>query len=106
MKNDLYLRAVLTVIAACLVWMCLNGVTPQAFAQAKPAEPTRVVLVDERNVPLSTAQGLHVSLGLGTVPVSIAAPIGVRVTSIERSGVWQPIDVRVLREPPTLTPTP
>ena len=106
MKNDLYLRTVLTVIAACLVWMCLNGVTPKALAQAKPAEPTRVVLVDEQNVPLSTSQGLHVSLGLRTVPVSIASPVAVRVTSIERAGVWQPIDVRVLREPPTLAPTP
>ena len=106
MSNDFYLRAVLTVIAVCLVWMCANGVTPKAFAQAKLAEPMRVVLVDEQNVPLSTAQGLHVSLGLQTVPVSIAAPVAVRVTSIERSGVWQPIEVRVLRDPPTLAPTP
>jgi len=106
MSNDLYLRAVLTVIALCLVWMCFNGVTPKAFAQAKPAEPMRVVLVDERNVAISTAQGLHVNLGLQTVPVSIAAPVPVRVTSIERSGVWQPIEVRVLREAPTLAPTP
>jgi hypothetical protein len=106
MKDDLYLRAVLTIIAACLVWMCLNGVTPKTFAQAQPAAPMRVVLVDERNVPLSTAQGLHVSLGLRTMPVSITEPVPVRVTSIERSGVWQPIEVRVLREPPTLAPTP
>jgi hypothetical protein len=106
MRNELYLRAVLTVIAACLVWMCLNDVTPETFAQAQPAGPMRVVLVDEQNVPLSTSQGLHVSLGLQTVPVSIAAPVAVRVTSVERAGVWQPIDVRVLREPPTLAPTP
>ena len=106
MKNDLYLRGVLTVIAACLLWMCANGATPKVFAQAKPTEPMRVVLVDEQNIPLSTVQGLHVSLGLRTVPVSVAEPVPVRVTSLERTGMWQPIDVRVLREPPTLAPTP
>ena len=107
MSTDLYVKTVLTVIAGCLLWICTNGVTPPALAQAKPAEPARVILVDERNVPLSTIQGLHVNLGLQTVPVSIANPsIAVRVTSIERTGSWQPIDVRVLRDPPTLMPTP
>ena len=106
MRTDLYLKSVLTVIAACLLWMCVNGVTPAALAQTKPSEPTRVVLVDERNVPLSTVQGLHVNVGLQTVPVSIANPVAVRLTSIERAGSWQPVEVRVLREPSTLLPTP
>ena len=34
MKPDLYTKSVLTVIAACLVWLCVNGVTPTALAQA------------------------------------------------------------------------
>ena len=107
MSADLYLKSVLTVIAACLLWMCLNTTSPAAFAQAKPAEPMRVVLVDDQNVPLSTVQGLHVNLGLQTVPVSVANPsLAVRVTSLERSGEWQPLDVRVLRESPTLMPVP
>jgi hypothetical protein len=107
MRTDVYLRTVLTIIAACLVWICVNGVTPAALAQTKAAEPTRVLLVDERNVPLSTIQGLHVNLGLQTVPVSVANPsIPVRLISIERGGSWQPIEVRVLRDPSTLMPTP
>jgi hypothetical protein len=86
----------LTVIAVCLLWICANGVTPAALAQATPAGPMRVILVDERNVPLSTVQGLHVNVGLQTIPVSIANPIAVQ----------QPLQVRVLREPPTLMPVP
>jgi hypothetical protein len=96
MKADLYLKCVLTVIASCLLWLCVNGATPSVSAQGKPAGPMRVIIVDDRNVPLSTVQGLHVNVGLQTVPVSIAGPIDVR----------QPVEVRVLREPPTLRPTP
>ena len=96
MTADGYLKAVLTIIAVCLVWLCVNGITPPVVAQAQPPGPMRVVIVDERNVPLSTVQGLHVNVGLQTIPVSIASPIAVR----------QPVEVRVLREAPTLMPTP
>jgi hypothetical protein len=108
MKPDLYTKAVLTIIAACLVWLCVGGVTPTALAQA-PAmpPPTRVLLVDERNVPLPTAQGLHVNVGPQGLPVLVTNPtVSVALTAIERRGSWQPIDVRVMREPPTLQPTP
>ena len=117
MKLDLYTKTVLTVIAACLVWLCVNDVTPTAVAQTvqSPA-PMRVVLVDEKNVPLQTAQGIRVNMGAQPVPVSVTNPsvavavtnpsFAVALTAIERRGSWQPIDVRVLREPPTLQPTP
>ena len=117
MKPDLYTKAVLTIIAACLVWLCVGGVTPTALAQA-PAlqQPTRVLLVDEKNVPLQTAQGLRVNVGTQALPVSVTNPsvsvavtnpsFAVALTAIERRGSWQPIDVRVMREPPTLQPTP
>lgn len=117
MKPDLYTKSVLTVIAACLVWLCVNGVTPTALAQAPlMPPPTRVLLVDEKNVPLQTAQGLRVNVGAQAVPVSVTNPsisvavtnpsFAVALTAIERRGSWQPIDVRVMREPPTLQPTP
>jgi hypothetical protein len=117
MKPDLYTKAVLTVIAACLVWLCINGMTPTAQAQAPqmPA-PTRVLLVDEKNVPLQTLQGLRVNLGTQAIPVAVAnqsltvavanPTIAVALTAIERRGAWQPFDVRVMREAPTLQPVP
>jgi hypothetical protein len=119
MKPDLYTKAVLTVIAGCLLWLCVNSVTPTASAQtAQPPAPTRVLLVDERNVPIPTAQGLRVSVGAQTVPLSVSVmnpslnvavsnpSFAVALTAIERRGSWQPLDVRVMREPPTLQPTP
>jgi hypothetical protein len=115
MSNDLYTKTVLTVIALCLVWMCKNGTTPVARAQGG-TQPSPVVLVDEKGtpiytqqglrvriineqgVPLSTPQGLRVSFGNTAVPVSIR--------SFQQSGNWDPVYVRVLREPPTLAPIP
>lgn len=95
MKIDAYTKTVLTVIAACLVWMCVNGATPTTHAQAKPAGPAAVVLVDPRGVPLT-----H-------LPVTILNPeLSVAVQSIQRGAVWDPIQVQVMREPPTLKPTP
>jgi len=110
MNPDLYTKTVLTIIAACLVWICVNGVTPTASAQAQaPQAPqlTRVLLVDQNNVPLFTAQGLRVNLGPQALPVTLDNPsVRVTLTGIERRGSWQPLDVRVMREPPTLQPTP
>ena len=118
MKSDLYTKAILTVIALCLVWMCLNGATPSVRAQGNPtpALPQPVLLVDSRGVPVITPQGLPVNLGSATVPVLIrnqTVPVQVGndmlpivLRSIERGGVWQPIQVDVLRPPPTLMPTP
>jgi hypothetical protein len=108
MNADLYTKTVLTVIAACLLWMCVNGATPTASAQAaQPPQLTRVLLVDQNNVPLPTAQGLRVNFGTQALPVTLDnRSVAVTVTGIERRGSWQPLDVRVMREPPTLQPTP
>ena len=95
MSLDRYTKVVLTVIAACLVWMCVNSATPTTHAQAKPPEPTPVVLVDASGAPVRT------------VPVTIANPeLAVAVRSIQRGDTWDPIQVQVMREPPTLKPTP
>jgi hypothetical protein len=45
MKADFYTKTMLTVIAACLIYLCLDrpGVLPAA--QAQKSQPTRVVVV-------------------------------------------------------------
>jgi hypothetical protein len=116
MRIDFYTKAVLTVIATCLVWMCLTGVTPEVQAQANRPAPTQVVLVDERGIPVPTAQGLRVNLGPQpiavavsnpSVPVTIGnAPLPVQLAAIQRVGQWDAIAVQVLRDPPTQRPTP
>jgi hypothetical protein len=98
MTNDAYTKVVLTIIAGCLVWMCAHAVTPTARAQAERPAPTPVILVDAGGRPLVTSQGL---------PVEITnASLAVAVQSIERGPAWDPIQVRVMPEPPSLTPVP
>ena len=38
MPTDRYTRVVLTVIALCLIWICLRETAPPAFAQSGPAD--------------------------------------------------------------------
>ena len=99
MKTDAYTKVVLTVIAACLVWICANGAIPATQAQAKPPEPMPVILVDAKGNPIYGFEGLRVNLGTKTMPVVVAnLPLPVDVS--------KPIQVQVLREPPTQRPIP
>ena len=115
MTTDAYTKGVLTVIAACLLWMCLNGATPIARAQTNKPAPAPVILVDEKGNPLSTRDGFRVTLGPNPLPVMALEPLPVSVRNpalpvalraIQRTAAWDPIQVQVLREPPTLMPIP
>jgi hypothetical protein len=117
MNVDGYTKGVLTIIAACLVWMCLNGVTPAANAQGKLPAPTPVVLVDANGMPIYGPEGLRVTTGKSIFGVAVMnqQPLQVQVTNrsvpvavhtIQRTGNWDPLQVHVLREPPTLKPVP
>jgi hypothetical protein len=116
MRIDVYTKTVLTVIAVCLVWMCLNGATPVVGAQTAQPEPAPVMLVDAKGNPIFTADGLRVNLGTKAVPVFVQNDsLNVAVTnralrvalgSIQRSTVWDPIQVQVMRQPPTEMPVP
>ena len=116
MKSDMYTKVILTVIALCLVWMCLNGVTPSVRAQGNAPSPMPVVLVDSRGVPLITAEGLRVNVGGLAVPVLVRNPtvpvtignetVPIVLRSVERRGAWEAIQVDVVKPPPTPMPTP
>jgi hypothetical protein len=116
MNVDAYTKGVLTVIASCLIWICVNGMTPVAGAQAARPEPTPVVLVDGKGAPIYTSEGFRVSLGVKELPVIVSNPslpveitnpsLAVAVRSIQRGAAWDPIQVQVMREPPTLKPIP
>lgn len=57
---DRYTRVVLTVIAACLVWLCVNGM-PQR-AQAQGAQPVLLAgWVDGHGRPWQLANGNNVA---------------------------------------------
>lgn len=133
MKIDLYTKSILSVIAACLLWLCFGALTPTASAQASAQKvvvvgwdrPLEVVVVDGKGTPLIGNQGLRVNFGAQPQPVTSGPqPLPVTVspqplpvtfgnqtlpvalTAIERTGNWQPIPVDVMRPAPTLQPTP
>jgi hypothetical protein len=112
MKVDTYTKVVLTVIAACLVWMCVNGAMPVAKAQAG-VTPTPVVLVDAKGAPVTTVpvavlnQALRVEVANPSLSVAVSNPtLPFSIRSIQRGASWDPIDVHVMREPPSLRPVP
>lgn len=45
MRTDLYTKTVLTVIAACLVWMCLAGRSMMPVAKAQGTGTQQVILM-------------------------------------------------------------
>ena len=113
MITDAYTKAILTIIAACLVWMCLNSITPVTQAQAKLPEPTPVVLVDVKGAPITTVpvrltnQSVSVDVTNPSLAVAVSNPsLAVAVRSIQRGAAWDPIQVQVMREPPTQRPIP
>jgi hypothetical protein len=113
MNIDIYTKGLLTVIAACLVWMCLNAAMPAAQAQVAPPAPTRVVLVNANGTPVTmlpvmvTNQSMNVAVINPQLAVAVSNPsLPVAVRSIERGAAWDPIQVQVMRDPPTSMPTP
>ena len=111
MKVDFYTKAVLTVIAACLVWICVNGAMPVASAQAGKPEPapTPVMLVDARGTPLFTSEGFRVTLGPRALPVAVtnaSVPVNVDNASLPVAILNPSLLVQVMREPPTQRPIP
>ncbi len=104
MNVDSYTKGVLTVIAACLVWICLSGGAPVARAQAPGPQPTPVVLVDVEGRPL---RSVPVFVSNESLPVAVTNPsLAVAVRSIARGARWDPIQVQVMRDPPTARPVP
>ena len=104
MSVDTYTKGLLTVIAACLVWMCLNGSMPAIRAQTAKPETTRVVLVDANGTPVTV---LPVMLTNRSMNVAVTNPsLDVAVRSIQRGTAWDSIQVQVLRDPPTPMPRP
>lgn len=60
MNQEMYRNFILTVIAICLVWLCITGmdVIPNAIAQnSQPAAPGQVL--DVRVVDFSPAEGAN-----------------------------------------------
>ncbi len=105
MRIDTYTKVVLTIIAACLVWMCVSG---SAMAPLSAQGPQDVVLVGVRGERgMSLAVRPTDDWYRNALPVDVPRAIGVRLQGIERpapTGRWDPIDVNVKEQPKKTTP--
>jgi len=120
MNTDRYTKAVLTVIAGCLLWICATGVAPRVEAQEArvrfpgPVQP--VVIVGTGSMDRAGNVDVTFTLDRGrrtdpTVPVSLpyspasplpthvinmaGAPVSVEIAAVKKPADWDPIRVKV-----------
>jgi hypothetical protein len=130
MSNDTYTKAVLTVIAACLVWIGINTMQPvhaqRAPVQLLPLPATPVVVVGWGRLNPSAPGGVEVNwadrdrhISEASVPVhadsdkkfeplrvhvELPAPLPVSLESVKKTGAWDA--VRTAAEPDSGSRTP
>ena len=134
MTADRYTNGVLTVIAACLLWLCVMTLglplSAQQFGPATarmvnegPAQPVVIVgwgainaqgqvalsLTKDANGIVRTDTDLVVKLRQNTpLPVSLSytpqQPLPVGITGIKAGTNWEPIRAKVEPQPPTSKP--
>lgn len=112
MRIDAYTKVVLTIIAICLVWMCVSGavVTPVAAQNPRPQE---VMLVGSRT-PIAVVTAPRTSLVVrpgvewyqDALPVDAPQPLSARLVGVEKAptGRWDALDVNVKDQPRKAAP--
>jgi hypothetical protein len=131
MKIDSYTKAVLTVIAACLVWLCVKSSGDIVVAQSQPtlvgslpAQPVVVVgwgrlnpaVVGGIEIDWSDSQRRVSETSLTVRPSTDArfdplrvrvenqTPVPVSVDSVRQGRDWDPLRTQVEKDPPQLVP--
>lgn len=121
MNVDRYTKAVLTVIAGCLLWLCAMGAGPSVAAQRGATIPDTVqpvVIVGTGTLDQRGTVVVHYNrMPDGrtrtdpTVPVSLPytpaspmptklmnspeAPLAVEIAAVKKTGAWEPIRAKV-----------
>ena len=92
MANDRYDRIVLTIIAACLAYLCVRDAAPPVLAQTTPQRPLEVVLVgiDKSRFPRWDDLVIRVN---ETVKLDTNVPLRVKIEP------YPPLDVKVTNSP-------
>jgi hypothetical protein len=131
MKVDSYTKAVLTVIAACLVWMCVKSAGEPLGAQTRPAvlsqlpaQPVVVVgwgrlnpaVVGGVEIDWADAQrrisepsvAIRPSVDPRFEPLRVRvenqAPVSVSVDGVRRGATWDPLRTAVEKDLPQRVP--
>jgi hypothetical protein len=127
MNVDRYTKAVLTVIAGCLLWMCVMGAGPGLQAQRERDRDGEVASYDLKGIP--TAAQPVILVGTGTMdrrgnvevfynrrttrtdptlavrlPYSPSNPMAVEISAVKKTGPWEPLRTDVEDVP--LRPNP
>jgi|SRR5687767_3949616 hypothetical protein len=120
---DRYTKCVLTVIAACLLWLCVMGSASPLSAQSRSrlfpnADVQPVILVGTGTLDQAGTVTVHFAPQPGsrmatdpTVPVSLpytasaplptqlsyspSAPLAVEIASVKKTGDWEPLRASV-----------
>ncbi len=117
MRVDTYTRAVLTVIALCLVYLCVREAAPRVGAQDAP---TRVVItgvaLDQSGTAAILPVGIvgemrlagttYTALPVQPVRVRVTDPVEIQTTRPIKIQADEPLPVRAIREPGTQRPGP
>jgi hypothetical protein len=82
---DLYTKAILTLIAACLVWLCVQGQTSQA--------------VHAQDVQRVVIAGIDRFKPTATLPVQVVGEVEIGNSAINVNLEGQPIEVKVAPAP-------
>jgi hypothetical protein len=115
MHADAYTRFVLTVIAACLVYLCAREAAPPVAAQDAP---TRVIIagvaLEHGDAPnllpvgvvgeMRLVPGGYSALPIQPVSIRAAEPVEIRTTKPLMIDVERPLPVRAVREPGSQRP--
>ena len=130
MNVDRYTKAVLTVIAGCLLWMCVMGAGPGLQAQRRDRErDADLVGVDLKGIPTVAQPVILVGAGVmdrrGNVevlfnqrdgrtdptlsvrlPYSPSNPMAVEISAVKKTGEWEPLRTDVEDVPLRTSPGP
>ena len=129
MNVDRYTKAVLTVIAGCLLWICAMGAGPGLQAQRQRDREPEPASIDLKEIK-TIAQPV-ILVGTGTMdrqgniqvafnqrdrrtdstldvrlPYSPANPIAVEISAVKKAGAWEPLKTDVEDVPLRANPGP
>jgi hypothetical protein len=131
MKIDWYTKAVLTIIAACLVWLCVRSTGETLVAQSQPAQVSAlpaqpVVVVGWGRLNPAVAGGVElewadqqrritepsVAIRQSTdqrfdplrVRIDSQAPVSVSLDAVRRGNAWDPLRTQIEKDAPQRVP--
>jgi hypothetical protein len=100
LRTDVYTKVVLTVIAVCLIVLCLEPMRAPVAAFAQTSATGRVIIAGFDSQALREGVPVWIAGGKGSVPVSIAGgtgPVPVNIATVGGKPVSPPLPVSIAK---------